>query len=275
MSAGWLAPTAVALSISTWPPLIKRSFSRSLRLLETAQGPGGKGKGPFRRLSCLGVSAVFWDDLAHHCWHGHLEGGLEMLLRVRPCGINLSVAETNKAVVEQSQRSCFSSLSPTLDSIDLCLWSLVGLRIQVMHFHLIRGVCAQRDTGVSEVILFLSFCVWFVYIYTYICVCIYHIFFIHSSTDELLYCFHVLTIMNNAVIASKCWFQFLWTYESESESHSLWPPWTIVHGILQARILEWVAVPFSRGSFQPRDWTQVSHIAGGFFTSWATGEAQK
>ena len=41
----------------------------------------------------------------------------------------------------------------------------------------------------------------------------------------------------------------------------------IVHGILQARILEWVAVPFSRGSFQSRDQTQVSHIAGRFFTS--------
>ena len=48
-----------------------------------------------------------------------------------------------------------------------------------------------------------------------------------------------------------------------------------VHGILQARILEWVAVPFSRGSSQPRDRTQVSHIAGRFFTSWATGEAQE
>ena len=45
-----------------------------------------------------------------------------------------------------------------------------------------------------------------------------------------------------------------------------------VHVILQARILEWVAVPFSRGSSQPRDWTEVSHIAGGFFTSWATRE---
>ena len=44
---------------------------------------------------------------------------------------------------------------------------------------------------------------------------------------------------------------------------------------LQARILEWVAVPFSRGSSQPRDWTQVSHIAGRFFTSWATKEAQE
>ena len=39
-----------------------------------------------------------------------------------------------------------------------------------------------------------------------------------------------------------------------------------VHRIFQARILEWVAVPFSRGSSQPRDQTQVSCISGGFFT---------
>ena len=45
-----------------------------------------------------------------------------------------------------------------------------------------------------------------------------------------------------------------------------------VHGILQARILEWVAFPFSRGSSQPRHQTQVSHIAGRYFTSWATGK---
>ena len=51
-------------------------------------------------------------------------------------------------------------------------------------------------------------------------------------------------------------------------------PWTfhIVHEVLQARILEWVAFPFSGGSSQPRDWTQVSHIAGTFFTDWATRE---
>ena len=47
-----------------------------------------------------------------------------------------------------------------------------------------------------------------------------------------------------------------------------------VHGILQARILEWVVFLFSRGSSQPRDWTQVSCIAGRFFTSWAIREAQ-
>ena len=46
-----------------------------------------------------------------------------------------------------------------------------------------------------------------------------------------------------------------------------------VQGILQARILEWVAFPFSRGSSQPRDRTQVSLIVGGFFTCWATREA--
>ena len=44
-------------------------------------------------------------------------------------------------------------------------------------------------------------------------------------------------------------------------------------GILQARILEWVAMPSSRGSSRPRDWTQVSHIAGIFFTIWTTMEA--
>ena len=47
------------------------------------------------------------------------------------------------------------------------------------------------------------------------------------------------------------------------------------HGILQARILEWVAFPFPRGSSQPRDRPQVSHIAGRFFTGWAIREAQK
>ena len=40
-----------------------------------------------------------------------------------------------------------------------------------------------------------------------------------------------------------------------------------VHGILQARLLEWVAFPFFRQSSQPRDRTQISHIAGSFFTS--------
>ena len=48
----------------------------------------------------------------------------------------------------------------------------------------------------------------------------------------------------------------------------------IVYGILQARIRDWVAFPFSGGSSQPRDQTQVSRIAGEFFTSWTTREAR-
>ena len=45
------------------------------------------------------------------------------------------------------------------------------------------------------------------------------------------------------------------------------PPGSSVHGILQARILEWVAIPFSRGSFRPRDWTHITRIAT-FLTIW-------
>jgi len=67
---------------------------------------------------------------------------------------------------------------------------------------------------------------------------------------------------------------------NESESHSVMSDslrqhGLYTHGILQARILEWVAVSFTRVSSQTRDQTQVSHIAGGFFTSWATREAHK
>ena len=51
-------------------------------------------------------------------------------------------------------------------------------------------------------------------------------------------------------------------------------PGSFVMGILQERILEWVATPSSRVTSQLRDWTQVSRIAGGFFTIWATREAQ-
>ena len=51
------------------------------------------------------------------------------------------------------------------------------------------------------------------------------------------------------------------------------PPGSSVHGIRQARLLEWVAIPFSKGFSRPRDRTRVSCIAGRFFTVWATREA--
>ena len=51
------------------------------------------------------------------------------------------------------------------------------------------------------------------------------------------------------------------------------PPGSSVHGILQARILKWVAMPFSRGSSWPRNRTRVSCIAGSFLTDWAMRES--
>ena len=63
---------------------------------------------------------------------------------------------------------------------------------------------------------------------------------------------------------------FIQSESRSGESDSETPWFCIVHEILQARVLA-----FSKGSSQPRGWTQVSHIAGGFFTSWATREAQE
>ena len=51
------------------------------------------------------------------------------------------------------------------------------------------------------------------------------------------------------------------------------PPGSPIPGILQATILGWVAIPFARGSSQPSGWTQISCIAGRFFTVWAIREA--
>ena len=86
------------------------------------------------------------------------------------------------------------------------------------------------------------------------------------------------------------WPSFFWNHcdtiwkwkKSENVNHSVVsdflkpmdcsPPVSSVLGILQARILEWVAISFSRGSSWPRDWTLVSCIAGRFFTVWATRE---
>ena len=81
-------------------------------------------------------------------------------------------------------------------------------------------------------------------------------------------------------ILSQAFKYYLMKVKVKSLSH-VWPfatPRTVahqasVHGILQAWILEWVAISFSRGSSQPRDRTQVSRIAGRHFNLWATREA--
>ena len=77
--------------------------------------------------------------------------------------------------------------------------------------------------------------------------------------------FHTLTF---AWCACVCWVaQLCLTFCDSMDCSS---PGSSVHGIVQARILEWVAISSSRGSSRPRDQTQVSCIAGGFFTIWAT-----
>ena len=53
------------------------------------------------------------------------------------------------------------------------------------------------------------------------------------------------------------------------------PPGSSVHGILQAKILEWVAISFSRESFEPKNRTHVTCIAGGFFTTEPPGKSSK
>ena len=64
-----------------------------------------------------------------------------------------------------------------------------------------------------------------------------------------------------------------WKVKVTQSCPTLCNPMDLVHGIFQARTLGWAAFPFSRRSSQPRDRTQVSHIAGRCFTSWSTREA--
>ena len=56
--------------------------------------------------------------------------------------------------------------------------------------------------------------------------------------------------------------------------HGLYLPGSSIHGIFQARLLKWSVISFSRGSSWPRDWTQVSCLAGRCFTVWTTREAK-
>ena len=85
----------------------------------------------------------------------------------------------------------------------------------------------------------------------------------HQGSPHI--CFITMPVKGKELVAQLCL--------TLSDPVDCSPPGSSVHGILQARILEWVAVPFSRGSSQPRDRTWVSHIAGRFFTLWDTREA--
>ena len=81
-----------------------------------------------------------------------------------------------------------------------------------------------------------------------------------KTPSNLLFCCHCCCLVTKL-------FLILW----DPTDCSL--PDSSVYGISQARILEWVTISFSKGSFLPRDWTYVSSLAGRFFTIWATWEA--
>ena len=90
-----------------------------------------------------------------------------------------------------------------------------------------------------------------------------HILFRDLSVDRFLGCFWKV---KESEVAQLC--------PTLCNPMDFSPPGSSIHGILQARILKWVAISFSRGSSWPRDRTQVSHIAGRHFNLWATREAQ-
>ena len=97
-----------------------------------------------------------------------------------------------------------------------------------------------------------------------------------QRVENLLFCWVLLTCIGRNLskgCAVLCLVAQLCLTLCNRKDYSL--PGSSVHGILQARILEWVAFTFSRGSSQPRDRTQVSHTGGRFFTTWATREAQE
>ena len=101
---------------------------------------------------------------------------------------------------------------------------------------------------------------------------------IEPTSPVLLYCKQILCLLifnMKILLASKLIFETMSVqFSSVAQSCPILCdpmdctlPGSSVRGIIQARILEWVVVPFSRGSSQPRDQTQVSCIAGEFFTS--------
>ena len=89
--------------------------------------------------------------------------------------------------------------------------------------------------------------------------------FFSSSSLSAIRCMNLM-LKVKVKSESEC----MWKWKSLSCVQLCDPMDYTVHGILQAKLLEWVTFPFSRGSSQSKDWTQVSRIADRFFNSWAT-----
>ena len=102
-------------------------------------------------------------------------------------------------------------------------------------------------------------------IFVYVCVCIYMHMYTQYYKHIQVCIFTIYIYISMCLVTQSC------LTVCDPMDCSL--PGFSVLGILQARTLEWVAMPSSRGSSQPRDRTQVLGIAGGFITIWATREA--
>ena len=109
----------------------------------------------------------------------------------------------------------------------------------------------------------------YIYIYIYVYIYIYTLFFWRLNSIYLSF------VASSFGVIDRVWKVTVKVLVPQSCSSlcncmDYSPPGPSVHGILQARILEWVAIPFTRGSSPPRDWTWVSCIVGRFFTIWAS-----
>ena len=91
-------------------------------------------------------------------------------------------------------------------------------------------------------------CIWHIYIYMHVYI---HILLIHSAVQQKLtqHCKSVMCAKSLQSCPTLC------------DAMDWSPPGSSVHGILQTRILEWVAIPSSRGSSQPRNWSSVSYVS--------------
>ena len=96
----------------------------------------------------------------------------------------------------------------------------------------------------------------------------------HTHTHTHIYV-KVKERVSHSVMSNSLWHHGLFSHETFVSRPQVRRtlPGSSVDEILQAGILEWIAIPFSRGSFQSKNQTQVCHTAGGFLTSWATREA--
>ena len=94
---------------------------------------------------------------------------------------------------------------------------------------------------------------------------------VHKEGSNIIFffkTFFIFTVTNVQTIHS--WVKFAQLCPTLCNSVDYGLPDSFVHGIFQVRILEWVAIPFSRGSSRPRDGTWISCTAGRFFTIWIT-----